>query len=132
MMIRELTHITCLLERPKSQNRASTGLAVKQYSQILQGLRSIAELVPDHDTSKTNIVDSHHPSCRGTSPLWNLFWTLWSYCLILLSQPDSLLVSGVVECSLPLAIATSVHLQISEISDSRDILEGSSAVKLVE
>ncbi|KAJ0273135.1 hypothetical protein Brms1b_007937 [Colletotrichum noveboracense] len=46
MMARELTHASCLLERPKAQRRALSILTDKQHAQISQALKSIAELVP--------------------------------------------------------------------------------------
>lgn len=48
---------------------------------------------------------------------------LWYYTSITLSHPDSLLVSGVVECNLPLAIATAGHLATPRSKDKRDIYE---------
>jgi hypothetical protein len=44
MMAREITHASCLLERPKSQRRTLSILTDKQHAQISQALNGIAEV----------------------------------------------------------------------------------------
>lgn len=110
MMARELTHASCLLERPKSQRRTLSVLTDKQHPQISQALKGIAELVPRNQRPIFNFFDFGHtqlyPETSQETPLWHTFWVLWYYTSITLSHPDSLLVSGIVESNLPLAIAS--------------------------
>jgi hypothetical protein len=110
MMARELTHASCLLERPKSQRRTLSVLTDKQHAQISQALRGIAELVPRNQRPTFNLFDfsqpQFYPDAQEDMPLWHTFWVLWYYTSITLSHPDSLLVSGIVETNLPLAIAS--------------------------
>ncbi|KAE9582191.1 hypothetical protein CGMCC3_g1836 [Colletotrichum fructicola] len=128
MMARELTHASCLLERPKAQRRALSILTDKQHAQISQALKSIAELVPRSqkpvfsffDFGRMDVLPDSHDD---QTPLWHTFWILWYYTSITLSHPDSLLVSGVVESNLPLAIATAGHLATPRSKDKRDIYE---------
>ncbi|GME44253.1 Zinc finger C2H2-type protein [Neofusicoccum parvum] len=97
MMSRELTHASCLLERPKNTQRHLSILTEAQYNQISCALRNIAELAPRSDPA-------------GAHPLWHAFWLTYHYTSLTLSHPDSLLVTGVVETNLPAAIATAGHL----------------------
>ncbi|GME66106.1 Zinc finger C2H2-type protein [Neofusicoccum parvum] len=97
MMSRELTHASCLLERPKNTQRHLSILTEAQYNQISCALRNIAELAPRSDPA-------------GAHPLWHAFWLTYRYTSLTLSHPDSLLVTGVVETNLPAAIATAGHL----------------------
>ncbi|KAF9874277.1 early growth response protein 1 (egr-1) [Colletotrichum karsti] len=128
MMARELTHASCLLERPKAQRRALSILTDKQHAQISQALNGIAELVPRNqkpvfsffDFGRMDVLPDSH---EDQTPLWHTFWILWYYTSITLSHPDSLLVSGVVESNLPLAIATAGHLATPRSKDKRDIYE---------
>lgn len=110
MMARELTHASCLLERPKAQRRALSILTDKQHAQISQALKGIAELVPRNQKPVFSFFDFGRmdvlPDGSDQTPLWHTFWILWYYTSITLSHPDSLLVSGVVESNLPLAIAS--------------------------
>ncbi|KAL3418515.1 elongation factor 1-gamma [Phlyctema vagabunda] len=127
MMARELTHASCLLERPKSQRRTLSVLTDKQHSQISQALKGIAELVPRNQKPSFNFFDvgriHDYPEPQKDTPLWHTFWILWYYTSISLSHPDSLLVSGIVEVNLPLAIATAGHLATPRSKDKRDIYE---------
>jgi hypothetical protein len=110
MMARELMHASCLLERPKSQRRNLSVLTDKQHAQISQALRGIAELVPRKQKPIFNFFNfgqmETYPETKDETPLWHTFWILWYYTSITLSHPDSLLVSGIVESNLPLAIAS--------------------------
>ncbi|KAK6207025.1 early growth response protein 1 (egr-1) [Colletotrichum tabaci] len=126
MMARELTHASCLLERPKAQRRALSILTDKQHAQISQALKGIAELVPRNQKPVFSFfdfgrMDTLLPDSSDQTPLWHTFWILWYYTSITLSHPDSLLVSGVVESNLPLAIAS--HLATPRSKDKRDIYE---------
>ncbi|OBR16507.1 Early growth response protein 1 (Egr-1) [Colletotrichum higginsianum IMI 349063] len=128
MMARELTHASCLLERPKAQRRALSILTDKQHAQISQALKGIAELVPRNQKPVFSFfdfgrMDTLLPDSSDQTPLWHTFWILWYYTSITLSHPDSLLVSGVVESNLPLAIATAGHLATPRSKDKRDIYE---------
>ncbi|RDW64797.1 hypothetical protein BP6252_10448 [Coleophoma cylindrospora] len=124
MMARELTHASCLLERPKSQRRALSVLTDSQHSQISQALKGIAELVPRNKRSTFSFLPPNDlPFPDNETPLWHSFWLLWLYSSLTLSHPDSLLVSGVVECNLPLAIATAGHLATPRSKEKRDIYE---------
>ncbi|KXH27599.1 elongation factor 1-gamma [Colletotrichum salicis] len=127
MMARELTHASCLLERPKAQRRALSILTDKQHAQISQALKGIAELVPRNQKPVFSFFDFGRmdvlPDGSDQTPLWHTFWILWYYTSITLSHPDSLLVSGVVESNLPLAIATAGHLATPRSKDKRDIYE---------
>src|SRR5258706_5752171 len=103
MMARELTHASCLLERPKSRRRTLSILTDKQHAQISQALKDVAELVPKNKRPTFNFFDFSGMDGLSRpvdeSPLWHSFWILWHYTSITLSHPDSLLVSGVVECN---------------------------------
>ncbi|GKT50501.1 uncharacterized protein ColSpa_10682 [Colletotrichum spaethianum] len=128
MMARELTHASCLLERPKAQRRALSILTDKQHAQISQALKGIAELVPRNQKPVFSFfdfgrMDTLVPDGSDQTPLWHTFWILWYYTSITLSHPDSLLVSGVVESNLPLAIATAGHLATPRCKEKRDIYE---------
>ncbi|KAF6816906.1 early growth response protein 1 (egr-1) [Colletotrichum plurivorum] len=129
MMARELTHASCLLERPKAQRRALSILTDKQHAQISQALKGIAELVPRNQKPVFSSffdfgrMDTFPDPGDDQTPLWHTFWILWYYTSITLSHPDSLLVSGVVESNLPLAIATAGHLATPRSKDKRDIYE---------
>ncbi|ORY58453.1 fungal-specific transcription factor domain-containing protein [Pseudomassariella vexata] len=127
MMARELTHASCLLERPKAQRRSLSVLTDKQHAQISQALRAIAELVPRNQKPVFSLFDFHRmdafPDSGSSAPLWHSFWLLWYYTSITLSHPDSLLVSGIVESNLPLAIATAGHLATPRSKEKRDIYE---------
>lgn len=110
MMARELTHASCLLERPKTQRRSLSLLTDKQHAQISQALKGIAELVPRKQRPVFNFFDFTHmemfAEAQDHTALWHTFWVLWYYTSITLSHPDSLLVSGIVESNLPLSIAS--------------------------
>lgn len=122
MMARELTHASCLLERPKSQRRALSILTDKQHAQISQALKGIAELVPRNQKPVFSFFDFGRldviPDSTDQTPLWHTFWILWYYTSITLSHPDSLLVSGVVESNLPLAIASECPQTIPNRQDT--------------
>jgi hypothetical protein len=110
MMARELTHASCLLERPKAVRRNLSLLTDNQHAKISHALKEIAELVPRKKKSSLNYSDffqiTDMDMVQDESPLWHSFWIMWYYTSITLSHPDSLLVSGVVESNLPLAIAS--------------------------
>lgn len=114
MMARELTHASCLLERPKSQRRTLSVLTDKQHTQISQALKGIVELVPRKQRPIFNFFDFRRADTflevQDETPLWHTFWVLWYYTSITLSHPDSLLVSGIVESNLPLAIASKLPI----------------------
>ncbi|KAL1616932.1 hypothetical protein SLS54_008137 [Diplodia seriata] len=132
MTARELTHASCLLERPRgaTTQRNLSILTEAQYGQISQALRNIAELipprrrraVPSNNTNTNNAGATPTPTTTGSSssssnnsttsftPLWHAFWLTHHYTSITISHPDSLLVTGVVETNLPAAIATAGHL----------------------
>lgn len=125
MMARELTHATCLLDRPKDTQRSLSILTEAQHGQISQALRNIAELIPRPCPSSAS-----SPSFSTTTkedgqfaPLWHSFWLTWRYTSITISHPDSLLVTGVVETNLPAAIATAGHLARPRRRKNRDLYE---------
>ncbi|GKT82237.1 early growth response protein 1 Egr-1 [Colletotrichum tofieldiae] len=98
MMARELTHASCLLERPKTQRRALSILTDKQHAQISQALKGIAELVPRNQKPVFSFfdfgrMDTLIPDNSDHTPLWHTFWILWYYTSITLSHPDSLLLN---------------------------------------
>ncbi|KZF19600.1 hypothetical protein L228DRAFT_36905 [Xylona heveae TC161] len=139
MMSRELTHASCLLERPKFQQRNLSVLTDSQYTQISQGLKNIAELVPKRNTKATTIEEflglSTRPdvhNAKSNSPMWHTFWILWHYTAISLSHPDSLLVTGIVETSLPCAVATAGHLAMPRRRETRDIYEDRDVFRILE
>lgn len=119
MMARELTHASCLLERPRSQRRSLSVLTDKQYAQISQALKGIIELVPRNQRPVFNLFDFRRMDTfaepEQASPLWHTFWVLWYYTSITLSHPDSLLTSGIVESNLPLAIASKLNTALSSV-----------------
>ncbi|KAH8678955.1 fungal-specific transcription factor domain-containing protein [Tricladium varicosporioides] len=127
MMARELTHASCLLERPKARRRTLSLLTDTQHAQISQALKGIADLVPRQRRPVFDLFDFRRMDTllepQDQAPLWHTFWILWHYTSLTLSHPDSLLVSGVVECSLPLAIATAGHLATPRSKEKRDIYE---------
>lgn len=135
MMARELTHASCLLERPKAQRRTLSVLTDKQHAQISQALKGIAELVPRSQRPVFNFFDFRRMDTfmepEETTPLWHAFWLLWYYTSITLSHPDSLLVTGLVESNLPLAIATAGHLATPRSKDHRDIYEDRDVFRIV-
>lgn len=136
MLSRELTHAACLLERPKAQRRNLSVLTDKQYTQISQALKGIAELVPRNKRSSINFFDffplaNMDTSPQDETPLWHSFWVMWYYTSITLSHPDSLLVSGVVESNLPLAIATAGNLATPRSKEKRDIYEDRDVFRIV-
>lgn len=125
MMARELTHATCLLERPKHTQRSLSILTEAQHGQISQALRNIAELIPR--PSPPPSASFAHPDKTNEdgqfAPLWHSFWLTWRYTSITISHPDSLLVTGVVETNLPAAIATAGHLARPRRKRNRDLYE---------
>ncbi|KAL1647164.1 hypothetical protein SLS58_002935 [Diplodia intermedia] len=128
MTARELTHASCLLERPRAAATTQRSLSIlteAQHGQISQALRNIAELIPPRrrptttTTTTNNSSGTPTPTTAGSSsnnsntfaPLWHAFWLTHHYTSITLSHPDALLVTGVVETTtLPAAIATAAHL----------------------
>lgn len=125
-MTRELTHVSCLLRRPNTQASTISVLTDKQMVQISEALKTIAELVPCPKISADRFgIEDQEPSEKNAS-LWHAFWILWHYSSITLSRPDELLVHGIVECSLPQAIATACDLTQSKLVDMRKIVEGES------
>lgn len=154
MVVRELTHAACLLERPTFQQRPLSLLTETQYSQISQALRSIAELVPRSEVaSASNITSSpassrawpaafslvhplsnsanHVDTQQSHSPLWAHFHMMWHYTWITLSHPDALIVRGVVETSLAGAIATAGHLGRPKAKSQRDIYQDRDVFRLL-
>lgn len=152
MVVRELTHAACLLERPTFQQRSLSLLTETQYSQISQALRSIAELVPRSEVAaiSSNMVTSPGswrvlPAAFSSAPssssqadtqqshgaLWAYFHMMWHYTWITLSHPDALIVRGVVETSLAGAIATAGHLGRPKAKSQRDIYQDRDVFRLL-
>lgn len=123
-------------------------LTETQYTQISQALRSIAEMVPREDFRIASVTTSFRPTYNGSidpfssltsmpqnqqshDALWHYFWIMWYYTSITLSHPDALLIRGVVETSLPGAIATAGHLARPKPKAQRDIYEDRDVFRLL-
>ena len=155
MVVRELTHAACLLERPCFSQRSLSVLTETQYSQISQALRSISELVPQSEVSASTTGAASSPGLWRTWPaafslahpltspashvdtqqshsaLWEHFHMMWHYTWITLSHPDALIVRGVVETSLAGAIATAGHLGRPKAKSQRDLYEDRDVFRLL-
>lgn len=154
MVVRELTHAACLLERPTFQQRSLSLLTETQYSQISQALRSIAELVPRSEVAvhgsnaalgpgspwpaafpsvypPTSSSRSINSTQQSHSALWAYFHMMWHYTWITLSHPDALIVRGVVETSLAGAVATAGHLGRPKAKSQRDIYQDRDVFRLL-
>ncbi|KAL2415821.1 hypothetical protein ABEF91_000124 [Exophiala dermatitidis] len=124
IMTRELVHASCLLDRSKATKRNCSLLSDTQCRQKLRAMKSIAEMVPSQAFQPSDITSKNTLDLPPEEvPLWHFFRVLWHYTAITSWYPDALLLGGIVESSLPRAVATANRLAMSNNLPDNDEIE---------
>ncbi|KAL2421736.1 hypothetical protein ABEF95_004731 [Exophiala dermatitidis] len=124
IMARELVHASCLLDRSKATKRNCSLLSDTQCRQKLRAMKSIAEMVPSQAFQPSDITSKDTLDLPPEEvPLWHFFRVLWHYTAITSWYPDALLLGGIVESSLPRAVATAHRLAMCNRPPDIDDLE---------